>query len=351
VIRALVPQVAEWFPSRSTITVECTNRSQAKEAEFAPICRGFSRELQRMGLQPGPAASVVSLTASESATGMLITARTVSGQRPRVAIAPWSMSQQTRQSAWRVTVERTPLLDSPTPVLDFALVADGSAIVMLEPAAVSVYGKTPAGWELTHRELLPVGKPPLRDPRGRLISKGAMSFTAYLPGAACTSADVRSQPFTCNDADAGWAAVPGVQVRWAPGRNYLQRENTSAYTISAPAPDRLLVSTLEGPLRLEGSHGEQLGVFAGFGSDVTAIEAPCGVFVMVTRAGDTADPDQVTAMDLRSGRMEAASPGLALPGPVTALWPSDDRTEAHAIVRNAGTGAYEVSRLAIHCAQ
>jgi hypothetical protein len=351
VIHALAPQVAEWFPSRATVSVECNNRSQAKEAEFVPICRGMTRELQRLGLQAGPAGNTVTLTASETATGKLVSARAVSGDRLRVAITPWSTSVQTPQSAWRVRVDRTPVIENPTPVLDFAVLHEGAAIAVLEPAAVSTYNRTPAGWELTRRELLPLTKPPSRDPRGRLLLAGGTAVAAYLPGTVCTSQDISTQPFTCNGGESAWTVAPGVQVRWVPGRNVMQWENANAYTVAAIAPDRLLVSSVEGPLRLQGLRGEQLGVFTGFGSDVASVQLPCGAFAIVTRAGDGADADRITAVDVGSGRMEPAGPGLTLPGPVTALWPSDDGTELHAVVRNAGTGVYEVSRLAIHCVQ
>lgn len=351
VIRALAPQVAEWFPSRAMVSVECNNRSQAKDAEFVPICRGIQTELPRLGLQAGPAGNTVTLTASESAAGKLVSARAVSGDRLRVAITPWSTTVQPSKSAGRVRIERTPLIESPAPVLDFAVFNEGSTIAVLEPAAVSTYTRTPAGWELTHRELLPLTKLPSRDPRGRLLLTSGTAVAAYLPGNACASQDVSTQPFTCNGGESAWTAAPGVQVRWAPGRNFVQWENANAYTVAAVAPDRLLVSSVEGPLRLQGSRGEQLGSFAGFGSDVASVQLPCGAFAIVTRAGDGADADELTAVDVRSGRMEPAGPALALPGPVTALWPSGDGTEVHAVVRNAGTGVYEVSRIAIHCIQ
>src|SRR3982751_1109588 len=222
VVRTLAPHVMEWFPARPTVALECTNRSQVKEPEFAPVCRGFSRELQRLGLQTGPGGTVVSVTASESSAGKLLVIRAISGSGEKVAISPWSLSPETPQTGRRVTLDRTLLVESSTPVLDYAVLQDGAAIALLEPAAVTLYARTPAGWELTRRELLPITKPAPRDPRGRLIAVSATLLTAYLPGAVCTSENPAARPFNCTGAESGWNVAAGVPVRWANGRNFLK---------------------------------------------------------------------------------------------------------------------------------
>ena len=50
-------------------------------------------------------------------------------------------------------------------------------------------------------------------------------------------------------------------------------------------------------------------------------------------------------------RPTPASDPLPLPGPVTALWPAETRSQATLVVHNLQTGEYEASRLGLACTQ
>jgi hypothetical protein len=251
-------------------------------------------------------------------------------------------------SAGAVHIERAVLLESANPALDFAVLKDGAAIAVLEPTAVAVYNKTATGWEVVRREVLPVTKPVARDPRGRLMVSGTAA-TAYVPGSVCTSEELGSRPFSCTNAETGWSIAPGVTARWVAGRNFLQTEAGMAYTAESVATDRLLVTSVDGALRLTGVRGESVTAVAGYGSDAAVVEQPCGTFAIATRGGDAAEGDQLIPVNVRESRVENAGAALSVPGPVTALWPSDTRTDAHAVVRNANSGIYEASRVAVQC--
>lgn len=349
-VRTLAAHVPEWVAARTNVTVQCTNRSQTKEVEFAPACRAFARELQRAGYPSAPGGAAITLTLSESVTGKLLVAHMDSPDGAKVAIAAWNAgTAQPQDTSGRVRVDRTVLFESSTPILDFAVLQDGAKLAVLEPAAVALYARTPAGWELMRRDLLSLGKPLPREVRGRLIARSESGLAAYLPGTVCTTNDAASVPFACNVAETPWSVSAGVQARWVTYRNYLQSEIGAAYTISAVSADRYLMTSLEGPLRLAGARGELVATAAGYGSDAAAVEANCGTFAVATRASDATDPDHLMVLDLSGARFEPAGAALSTPGPVTALWPSDHRTEAHAVVRNAGTGVYEASRVAIRC--
>src|SRR5690348_15272282 len=66
-VRPLAARVPEWLPARTAITVQCVNRSQAKETDFTPVCRAFSREVQRQGFPLGAHDLPITFTASENA--------------------------------------------------------------------------------------------------------------------------------------------------------------------------------------------------------------------------------------------------------------------------------------------
>jgi hypothetical protein len=230
------------------------------------------------------------------------------------------------------------------------MLRDGTVVAVLEPSAVALYERRTAGWDLSRRELLPVMKPAARDPRARLAVNGA-AVTAYIPGMTCVSQEIGTQPFSCQSGESNWPVVPGLAAHWVTNRNYVQTDFGTAYTAASVAPDRIAWTALDGTLRLASTRGEAITAMTGYGSDAAAVESPCGTFVVTTKAGDATDSDQLIPLDVRNSRFEQAGAALPVPGPVTVLWPAEVRTEAHAVVRNANSGAYEISRVAIQCVQ
>jgi hypothetical protein len=68
-------------------------------------------------------------------------------------------------------------------------------------------------------------------------------------------------------------------------------------------------------------------------------------------AGDAEDHDQIQAYEMVDGQAVAASDLLFLPGPVTALWPSETPGQSTLVIRNSKTGNYEASRLGVACTE
>ena len=68
-------------------------------------------------------------------------------------------------------------------------------------------------------------------------------------------------------------------------------------------------------------------------------------------AGDAEDHDQIQAYEMVDGQAVAASDLLFLPGPVTALWPSETPGQSTVVIRNSKTGNYEASRLGVACTE
>jgi hypothetical protein len=71
--------------------------------------------------------------------------------------------------------------------------------------------------------------------------------------------------------------------------------------------------------------------------------------VLVTGTGDWTQRDQIQAYDLKNHQALANGPPLEFPGPVLALWPSEDGKTVRVISRNLQTGAYEASIVSVSC--
>jgi hypothetical protein len=162
---------------------------------------------------------------------------------------------------------------------------DGGTLFVLEPDRVVAGGET-----------LQLSSPPSRDPRGRLFVRDG-AILAHLTGTTCSGTGA----LTCGPPKT-WREN-GIEVGW--NRNRLT---------SDPYPA------------------------AQGWDDVAALTSACGNAV-------TASPDGLRV--LQAGR--PASAPVPLPGPVTALWPSENPAEVSVVVHNRTTGDYEAARAAVRC--
>jgi hypothetical protein len=88
----------------------------------------------------------------------------------------------------------------------------------------------------------------------------------------------------------------------------------------------------------------------GWGSDVAPIQAcSANPTVLATSAGN--HEDALEAFEIAENELISVSDPMRLPGPVTALWPSETLGEVSVVVRNRETGMYEASRVAIACTE
>ena len=158
-------------------------------------------------------------------------------------------------------------------------------------------------------------RPLPRDPRGRLENASG-GFRVFVPGTSCNGTFQPDFKITCAPGNDTWPLNPrdaSIAVRWVTDRNVLD----------------------------------------GSSSELSSIENPCGSGWMLlgAAAGDAEDRDQVQAYEILDGQAITASDPLVLPGPVTALWPSETAGQSTLVIRNSKTGNYEVSRLGVACAE
>ncbi len=149
-----------------------------------------------------------------------------------------------------------------------------------------------------------------------------MDFERYLPGATCTGSLQPDLKVACAPGNEIW---PEAQVRWVTDRNLLESDpaKTPFYT------------TAQG----------LVGGAEGWGSDIAPIQGACGTAIIATSAAT--DRDSVQAYQ----NTTPVSDALPLPGPVTALWPSETPGQVTLVVHNLQTGEYEASRLGLACSQ
>ncbi len=70
--------------------------------------------------------------------------------------------------------------------------------------------------------------------------------------------------------------------------------------------------------------------------------------VLSTGPGDWTVPDFIQAYEDKNPREPIAQP-IQFPGPILALWPSEDGKTARVVSRNLQTGAYEASIVSVSC--
>ena len=138
-------------------------------------------------------------------------------------------------------------------------------------------------------------------------------------------------------------------MHWVNGRNVLESEGvrTAAFYNEAGG----WFASSDG--KIENRAGEAVAGTAGWGSDLAALESSCGPqrYVIAASAGDSSDRDQVQAFSIADDQPAVASAPLPLAGAVTALWPAERPGHVTLVIRNAKTGNYEASRLALACAE
>jgi hypothetical protein len=239
------------------------------------------------------------------------------------------------------------MLEQPEAILDLLLV--DSQLLVLSSSKVSSYTMTGEKWMPSGIAGVSWARPLARDPHGRM-EIGPAGFRVFVPGTSCNGTLEPEFKVTCESGNDTWLLHPREPlyvVRWVTDRNLLESDSVKGPFYSAAggwfaAADGRIVDRAGQPL---------LGT-EGWGSEITITEnIPCGWVMLVSAAGDAQDRDQIQAYDIVEGQVVAASEAIALPGPVTALWPAETRGQSTLVIRNSKTGNYEASRLGVACAE
>lgn len=337
--------------AHESVSLTLTNKSALAPAHAAEIRRIFESELKSAA---SPAAEV-HLTISENLTAFLLVAEIRRNADRQVILESWprdAVPSTPDADGPLVTLEKKPLWEQDAPILDAAQTA--TALLVLDPTRVLLVRGD-------DRQSVPIPSthPWPRDPRGRL-SVTDTAFTAYLPGTICRGAIQPRLSLDCQDSQDPWLLAPGALALFASDRNLFQgridlapggQRDLPAFYSAAPAGDTWIFAAADGRARVYSGALEIAGAGPSaidqWGSDIAAVQTPCGPRILATRPSGTAAPDAVRPYDLAGGTPNPAGPPLEFSGSITALWSAGN--SATAVSRDLQTGRYAAFSLAPAC--
>jgi len=322
----LAARISPLLPRHPTVSLELQTLSTLPPEQWSAFRSLFEAELRKAGVELAAGASSdqrVRITLADNSRGMLLVAEVASLEGRQIAMLPWA-PPSLPESKPRTTLTKKFLWSQQEPILDVLLLDSNSKMLVLSTSKIASFRFTDGTWTPGPTTSLVLARPLPRDPRGR-IEASTEGFRAYVPGTTCSGSLEPDLKITCRPGNETW---PDAQVRWVADRNLLESDSVKGpfYTIA------------------NGVTGAE-----GWGGDIASIQSTCGAAVIaaIIASSPATDRDSVQAYQNTS----PVSDALPLPGPVTALWPSEARDQATLVVHNLQTGEYEASRLGLACAQ
>lgn len=341
-VRELAGKLLAALAPRETVTLSVRNMSSLGPEDTAALGRELENRLRAASIVLAPDAPVtVAVTLSENAQGPVWIAEIRRGDKRDVIMTVPAL-QAERAAKTPAAIQRELLIEQDEPMLDVS--AAGDAMIVLEPGEVVVYRRRENRWERHSASTLPQKVLP-RDLRGRLELEDD-SLRVFLPGLLCTGNWLPEVTLACSESDAPWP----VGAPLAKGRNYFEEDKLPPYYSAARAPEYSLLAGVDGRVHLLEGGLQPAAAFAGWGSDVAAVQTGCGSRVLASRAGDAGETDSVQGFEIAGREPVAATPALEFSGPVTALWPAG-QSSAVAISRDLKTGQYAAFRLTVTCSR
>jgi hypothetical protein len=335
------------------VAITVKNLSALSAAETVEIRRVFESELKTAG-QP---AVEVQLTISENLTQFVLVAEIHRGGERQVLLESWPRTPEASTAAAtdkpaRVTLEKKLLWEQDLPILDVA--QTGDAMLVLDATRVLLVRGADR-----QSAPIPATHPWPRDMRGR-VSTANSTFTAYLPGAICRGSTQPQLSLECHDSQDPWLLAPGAIAVFAPDRNLFQghidiepggARDLPPFYAAAPAGDAWIFAAADGRAHAY-THSysqswESAGTVDQWGSDIAAIQTPCGARVLATRPTSLGEPDAIQPYDVSRTAPNPTGPALEFSGPITALWSAGN--SATAVSRDLQTGRYAAFSLAPTC--
>jgi hypothetical protein len=332
----LAAHISSLLQRRATVSLDFQNLTALPPAESSSFRSALETELRSLGLAVVTTQPDVKLriTISANVHGPMFVAEVLTGDTKQVVMMPWSAMPAAAEQTRQLQLTRKVIWEQPEPMLDFILVDAGSQMLMLTASRVLLSRLVDGKWVVSGQAALTLARPLPRDPRGR-IQITADAFRIYVPGTTCLGVLQTALKLTCSAGNETWLASrePELPVRWVTDRNFLESDGIRATFFSAA--------------------GGLLAGTGAWGSDVAGVQNPCGsnALVVAAKSGEALEQDQLQVFEIERGLATAVSDPLDVPGPVTALWPSDTRGQAALVIRNSKTGNYEASVLGIACTQ
>ncbi len=298
-------------PAR-TFSLDVRNISSLNAQDVADLRQLLVEDLTVLGFsltRKLPADAQLQLTLSESADNYVWVTEIHRGDTRGVAIvsAARDVMKISSVEGTSLTLQQTLVWGQDSRILDFGLVADAvkegaSILVVLEPDKIEFYENRIVAWQLDRTITIPRDRPLQRDVQGRIDLRAGK---AQLPYANCTGDFQRPDTVICTKASRDQNIPPLTQ-----------------------------------PVVLQGRSVDSYAV----------LESACGIssLVLVSGQGDWTETDFVQAFGLKN-QTDVMSEKVQFPGPILALWASDDGKSARVVSRNLQTGAYEASIVSVSC--
>jgi hypothetical protein len=359
--RALAQKIASALKMREPVVFSFSNVAAASPSDAAAARDAIVNELHALGISTGaPSGVAVVVTLSENFRGWVWVAEIRRNDTREVVMEEWPRQTETGIAA-PVLIEKQRVLDQDLCILDFAPL--GRDLLVLDAESVSIYENSSGAWQHKLSIRIPVSRSLPRDLRGRLFVQGEV-YQAYLPGLTCDGNAAGGLSITCRD-EGLWPLGPNVRGISIPTRNFFEnfvlpdglQKHMPAFFSAASFSDHgraaWIFAGTDGRTHLYNAAFESGASWAGWGSDIAAVENECGsrTLLLATGTGDSTAPDAVQAYELADGAPRPMGDPVSFPGPVTALWPASERGAAVAVSRDLKSGRYAAFRLSIPCSR
>jgi hypothetical protein len=309
---SLADKIGTTAKPAKTFSLDVRNISSLNADDVSSLRRTLVENLTGLGLtltQRMPADAQLQLTLSESAEDYVWVAEIRRGDAREVVMvsAARDIVKNPTSAARSITLQRKAIWEQDGKILDFGSVSDavangGSILAILEPDKLSFYEYRSGEWQLTRAVAIARARPVQRDVRGRIDLPAGK---AELADAECSGNFQHPETVTCGSAAAAHDAAFITKPIFMQGRT------VDSYAALAPA---------------------------------------CGIgpLTLVSGPGDWTEPDFIQAFGLKN-QADAVSEKIQFPGPILALWASEDGKSARVVSRNLQTGAYEASIISVSC--
>ncbi|HXN99237.1 MAG TPA: hypothetical protein VN881_09200 [Candidatus Acidoferrales bacterium] len=308
---SLADKIATVAKPAKTFSLSVKNISSLSGADIASLREELVAKLTALKcrITEKPSDAQLQISFSESAEDYVWVAEIRRGDAHEVVmvLAARNVAKKPSAAGPSIALKREEIWEQAGKILDFGLASDavaggGSILVILEPGKLSFYEYRSGEWELIRAVAVAHARPVQRDVWGWIDLPAGK---AELADAECSGDFQHPETVTCTSAGGG----PDVAFKTNPIS--MEGHTVDSYVDLAPA---------------------------------------CGIgpLILVSGPGDWTEHDFVQAFGPKN-QAGVVSGKVQFPGPILALWPSEDGKSARVVLRNLQTGAYEASIVSVSC--
>ncbi|MGH9713933.1 MAG: hypothetical protein ACRD5M_11615 [Candidatus Acidiferrales bacterium] len=373
-VHALAEKISSAAGSSRLISLEVKNISSLDASAPAEIRQALESELNEKGIKSTSSGLPVHVTLSESADGIVWIAEiNRSGDEQALMVSLPSSPGLDLNSRPAPVLQKRTVWEQSEPFLDFdertmmaglfkiISILEFDRVVNYRAQGVNIGISLSSGRYSS--DVLPFTPTNgSRDLRGRLFASEHGQLKLFMAGTLCTNATII---FQCIDVSAGeWPVADAWKSTFVSNRNYFSGLSPDSTVISGKQPSFFTLSRLEydhgsdwllteldGMARLYESSNHPQTAFSGWGDEVATVKPGCGASwqVLVTGTGDWTQPDHIQLYEISNSHSLAVGQRVEFPGPILALWQSDDRKSVRVVSRNLQSGMYEASIVSVSC--